>query len=320
MKKISLVCLILAASLAAVSCGKEAEETASTTAEATTVETTAEETVTETTVEETVIEGPVELTRENFFEVDPAISDYGMSGNAGDIIGLVDLDYLNQDFDEPYVVDSIEDLASVTYLVNAYPRVDEEGDGEIDYSDAPFIKIDLVADLDLTGYEWVPLGRYIDYYDDSGVYSGIFIGNGHTISGLEILDFDDFSGFFGETYVATVIGLNIEDATVHGVLSGVLCGYNVGTNFIDCHATGTLPDRMYAEGIDEPNSLFQVFSMTSDRYICCSVSATEFTGTLYEDEFTINQYEPGSSNVIYEFYDPEFDDVFDYSRDYFFDS
>lgn len=320
MKKISLVCLILAASLAAVSCGKEAEETASTTAEATTVETTAEETVTETTVEETVIEGPVELTRENFFEVDPAISDYGMSGNAGGIIGLVDLDYLNQDFDEPYVVDSIEDLASVTYLVNAYPRVDEEGDGEIDYSDAPFIKIDLVADLDLTGYEWVPLGRYIDYYDDSGVYSGIFIGNGHTISGLEILDFDDFSGFFGETYVATIIGLNIEDATVHGVLSGVLCGYNVGTNFIDCHATGTLPDRMYAEGIDEPNSLFQVFSMTSDRYICCSVSATEFTGTLYEDEFTINQYEPGSSNVIYEFYDPEFDDVFDYSRDYFFDS
>lgn len=320
MKKISLVCLILAASLAAVSCGKEAEETASTTAEATTVETTAEETVTETTVEETVIEGPVELTRENFFEVDPAISDYGMSGNAGDIIGLVDLDYLNQDFDEPYVVDSIEDLASVTYLVNAYPRVDEDGDGEITGYDAPFFKIDLVADLDLSGYEWVPLGRYIDYYDDSGVYSGIFIGNGHTISGLEILDFDDFSGFFGETCLATVIGLNIEDATVHGVLSGVLCGYNTATNFIDCHATGTLPERMYAEGIDEPNSLFQVFSMTSDRYICCSVSATESTGTLYEDEFTINQYEPGSSNVIYEFYDPEFDDVFDYSRDYFFDS
>ena len=177
-----------------------------------------------------------------------------------------------------------------------------------------------MADLDLSGYEWVPMGRYIDYYDDSGVYSGIFLGNGHTISGLEILDFDDFSGFFGETYVATIIGLNIEDATVHGVLSGVLCGYNVGTNFIDCHATGTLPDRMYAEGIDEPNSLFQVFSMTSDRYICCSVSATESTGALYEDEFTINQYEPGSSNVIYEFYDPEFDDVFDYSRDYFFDS
>ena len=60
--------------------------------------------------------------------------------------------------------------------------------------------------------------------------------------------------------------------------------------------------------------------MTSDRYICCSVSATESTGALYEDEFTINQYEPGSANVIYEFYDPEFDDVFDYSRDYFFDS
>ena len=320
MKKFRLVCLILAAALAVASCSKGSEETAETTAEATTTtsETTVETTVEET--EETLPEGPVELTQENFFEVDPSISEYGMSGNCGDIIGLVDLDYLNQSFDEPYVVDSIEDLASVTYLVNAYPRVDEDGDGEITYDDAPFIKIDLVADLDLSGYEWVPLGRYIDYYDDSGVYSGIFIGNGHTISGLEILDFDDFSGFFGETYVATVIGLNIEDATVHGVLSGVLCGYNVGTNFIDCHATGTLPDRMYAEGIDEPNSLFQVFSMTSDRYICCSVSATEYTGTLYEDEFTINQYEPGSSNVIYEFYDPEFDDVFDYSRDYFFDS
>ena len=318
MRKFSLACLLLAAVLAAAACGSEPEETAESTTAATTSETTVETTVEET--EETMPEGPVELTQENFFEIDPSISEYGMSGNCGDIIGLVDLDYLNQSFDDPYVVDSIEDLASVTYLVNAYPRVDEDGDGEISYSDAPFIKIDLVADLDLSGYEWVPMGRYIDYYDDSGVYSGIFLGNGHTISGLEILDFDDFSGFFGETYVATIIGLNIEDATVHGVLSGVLCGYNVGTNFIDCHATGTLPDRMYAEGIDEPNSLFQVFSMTSDRYICCSVSATEFTGTLYEDEFTINQYEPGSSNVIYEFYDPEFDDVFDYSRDYFFDS
>ena len=318
MRKFSLVCLLLAAALATAACGNEPEETAETTTAATTSETTVETTVEET--EETMPEGPVELTQENFFEIDPSISEYGMSGNCGDIIGLVDLDYLNQSFDDPYVVDSIEDLASVTYLVNAYPRVDEDGDGEISYSDAPFIKIDLVADLDLSGYEWVPMGRYIDYYDDSGIYSGIFIGNGHTISGLEILDFDDFSGFFGETYVATIIGLNIEGATVHGVLSGVLCGYNVGTNFIDCHATGTLPDRMYAEGIDEPNSLFQVFSMTSDRYICCSVSATESTGTLYEDEFTINQYEPGSSNVIYEFYDPEFDDVFDYSRDYFFDS
>lgn len=318
MRKFGLACLVLASAVAVASCSSEAEETVETTAATTVTETTVETTVEET--EETRPEGPVELTQENFFEIDPSISEYGMSGNAGDIIGLVDLDYLNQSFDDPYVVDSIEDLASVTYLVNAYPRTDEDGDGEITYSDAPFIKIDLVTDLDLTGYEWVPLGRYIDYYDDSGVFSGIFVGNGHTISGLTVLDFDDFSGFFGETYVATVIGLNIEDATVHGGLSGVLCGYNVGTNFIDCHATGTLPDRMYTEGMDETNSLFQVFSMTSDRYICCSVSATEATGTLYEDEFTINPYEPGSSNVIYEFYDPEFDDVFDYSRDYFFDS
>lgn len=319
MRKFGLACLILASAVAAASCSSEdAETSAETTAATTVTETTVETTVEET--EETLPEGPVELTQENFFEVDPSISDYGMSGNCGDIIGMVDLDYLNQSFDDPYVVDSVEDLASVTYLVNAYPRIDEDNDGEITYSDAPFIKIDLVADLDLSGYEWVPMGRYIDYEDDSGVYSGIFLGNGHTISGLNILNLDGFSGFFGETYVATVIGLNIADATVYGELSGILSGYNVGTNFIDCHCTGMLPDRFYAEGIDEPNSLFQVFSMTSDRYICCSVSAVEASGTLYEDEFTINQYEPGSSNVIYEFYDPEFDDVFDYSRDYFFDS
>ena len=293
----------------------------------TTEETTVTEATTTTTVEQgfriiteesesaataaTEPAGPVELTTDNFFDTDPAISEYGMSDSCGNIIDLVDLDYLEQHFGDVYVVDSIEDLASVTYLVNAYPRIDEDDDGELD---TIFVKIDLTADIDLTGYDWVPLGLYVDYGVYHNAFSGIFAGNGHTISGLNIDIGDDFSGFFGETVTGTVIGLNVESASVTGVFSGIIVGYCSRTNFIDCHGNGTLVDNFESD-----NELFGVTNESITRFINCSYSIVNGGGTLCEEEFTINQYEEGTSNALYDMFDPDRDGVFEYTQDYFFD-
>ena len=314
MKRTGVVSLLLAASLMAVSCGQteETEPSATTSQETYQEQLTIISPETEETAEEAEPTGPVELTVDNFFETDPAISEYGMSGNCGDIIDLVNLDYLNQDLDEVFVVDSIEDLASVTYLVNAYPRIDEDGDGELDI---PFIKIDLVNDIDLTGYNWVPMGTYVDYDTDCMSFTGIFAGNGHTIAGLTINNGDDMAGFFGQIIYSTVIGLNVQDATVGGVFSGIISGYNGATNFIDCHASGALPDNF-----DEGAATFNAHtSMSSNRFIDCSVSVVNASGDLCEETFTVNQYDEGAGNALYEMFDPERDGIYDYTQDYFFE-
>ena len=50
----------------------------------------------------------------------------------------------------------------------------------------------LVANLDISSEEWMPIGSFTE------PYLGIFDGNGYTISGLTILDRnDDFNGLFG---------------------------------------------------------------------------------------------------------------------------
>ena len=315
MKKMGLMCCILASAVLMAACGATEETTVT---EATTT-TTAEQgfhVVSEETdasaAETTEPTGPVELTVDNFFDVDPAISEYGMSGECGDIIDLVNLDYLEQHFEDVYVVDSIEDLASVTYLVNAYPRIDEDDDGDLD---PIFVKIDLTADIDLTGYDWVPLGLYVDYDTDWYAYSGVFAGNGHTITGLNINSDDSHAGFFGETVYCTVIGLYIEDATVTGTFSGVFSGYNGASNYIDCYGSGTLPDNF-----DEGEELFRAnVTMNSNRFIDCSYSVTNGSGTLCENEFTVHQYDEGAGNALYEMFDPERDGVYEYTQDYFFD-
>lgn len=53
-------------------------------------------------------------------------------------------------------------------------------------------KYELTSDIDLSGYEWIPIGT------STAPFSGILNGNGHTISGLIITDStQEYSGLFG---------------------------------------------------------------------------------------------------------------------------
>jgi hypothetical protein len=127
-------------------CGKP-EETASTTvltpAETAATEETEEETeeTSETTEE---ITGPVDLTIDNYFDIAPELSEWGMSDEAADIIPLVDMEYIRSSCEDVFYVEDVSDLASLTYFVNTYPLSRTSDDDHF------FIKVDLKADIDLT--------------------------------------------------------------------------------------------------------------------------------------------------------------------------
>ena len=76
-----------------------------------------------------------------------------------------------------YTVTSAEGLKNIAKLVN---------DGNTD------IDITLTSDIDLSGIDWTPIG--IDYNHQ---YTGIFNGNGKTITGLTVTTSDRYAGLFG---------------------------------------------------------------------------------------------------------------------------
>ncbi len=79
------------------------------------------------------------------------------------------------------------------------------------------IVVSLDADLDLTGVEWTPIAGKTAYEDETGFdvnyFSGIFYGNNHVISGLDLSKaYGDqyMTGFFGALKNARVYDLTVK--------------------------------------------------------------------------------------------------------------
>ncbi len=117
----------------------------------------------------------------------------------------------------------------------------------------------LMADLDLSAYNWVPLGD-----NSSGTsatrFTGTFEGNGHTISNLTIATAGDYKGLFG--YIESTIpeeghvrNLNLINASVTGGNSyvGTLAGLNEG-EILGCNSAGTLSGVTIIGGLVGSNS------------------------------------------------------------------
>lgn len=240
-----------------------------------------------------------DISEENYFAMDPHDSAWARSGEAGDIPDLVDMEYIEQSYNSVFVIDSAEDLASLTYFINTYPR---------DYDDGFFVWVDLVEDIDLSDYEWAPMGT------TEFQFSGLFCGNGHTIRGLTIRNDSESNAFFGSMYASNIVGLNIEEAFITGQSAHLMFSYSSTTDFIDCHAEGELPENPDT-GID----LFPDYSdYGNNGYHYCSYSIINGYGELFEDEFSSNYPRPNEMNDVENHFDPDGDGVFDYSEDYYF--
>ena len=94
---------------------------------------------------------------------------------------------------------------------------------------------ELVADLDLAGMAWAPIGN-----QNSGL-SGIFEGNGHTLANLEINSGNDYIGLFAKIDGGGMV-CNIGLPSVQlegGDHAGALAGLNAGIVYA-VYATGAV--------------------------------------------------------------------------------
>ena len=304
MKKTTLISVILASVVVLGACGDKKEtKTEPTPTPVTSVSVETEESEVEEVVE--VAEYNGELTVDNYFDVNPADTEWGKLEEAKDLIDLVDLDYIKESKDDVFKIDSVEDFASLTYFINTYPAP-RTGDEKI------FVKVDLLCDLDINGANWAPLGTYTD--DHSRAFAGIFAGNGHIIKNIYIDSDNDQIGFFGDIVGSTVCGLRLEEAYVYGKNSGMIAGHVDDTRFFDCHVQGYLSDSSDIEAV----FLFpSAVDPGNNRFICCSMDITNGDGFNYKEEINENLYPENQGNAFIDLYDPDGDGVYEYGADYF---
>jgi hypothetical protein len=100
----------------------------------------------------------------------------------------------------------------------------------------------LMADVDLSGYSsgtgWSPIGT-----SSGSAFTGIFDGNGHTISNLTINDSTtDYKGLFGYTSGAEIKNVTLTNVSVNGKrYVGGLAGYSTAAgNISNCSVSGTV--------------------------------------------------------------------------------
>lgn len=95
---------------------------------------------------------------------------------------------------------------------------------------------DIVLNSDLSGSpdQWRPIGS-----DEESIFTGVFDGKGHTISGLYINDTERklaFAGLFGPVMNGTIKNLGVIDGsiTAGGVASGGIVAFGIGVHIENC--------------------------------------------------------------------------------------
>ena len=148
------------------------------------------------------------------------VSDWERERDTGSIMELADREWAEENFPY-YTVSTVEELASVVYWVNACP------------DDNPYFYINIVEDIDLTGYEWEPMGW--SSVNCTYPFRGTINGNGHTITGMHIeVDYIQ-AGFIGWGTDSVVTDINFTQAYVSssrsaGIVGGEVYTSNVWTN------------------------------------------------------------------------------------------
>ena len=140
------------------------------------------------------------------YEVDPTSfkSDWERERNTGSIMELADKKWALENA-PVFHVSTPEQLASVVYYNNAIANYATE---------APDMFVYLENDLDLAGYDWVPMGW-------SGTqgnrFNGVFDGQGHVIKNLSIQETkESHVAFIGYSTGVTVKNVTFENAFVSG--------------------------------------------------------------------------------------------------------
>lgn len=137
-----------------------------------------------------------------------------------DDVGLIEKFDLYNYVPTEYVVNSdigneIQDGSEANpyriYTINDLKNIKSKNETE------PKTHYRLENDIDLTGYEWTPIGYSDEKYE---AFTGVFDGNGHTIKGLtrtiapQIVGNEAYAGLFAILDGATVCNLKFEDVNM----------------------------------------------------------------------------------------------------------
>ncbi|MBO7449982.1 MAG: hypothetical protein J6U54_06390 [Clostridiales bacterium] len=151
---------------------------------------------------------------ETLLASEPEETYWASMNETGDILDMVDLEYIeNSIFDECgsacFWVSTPEELASAFYYVNAHEVLESDELKTMYY-------IHLLNDIDLEGFDFVPLGWH-PYKTFDGEYvscdfQGIIFGNGYSIKNFTRISDEDYyvNSFFGDSHMMTVIGLTLD--------------------------------------------------------------------------------------------------------------
>ncbi len=114
--------------------------------------------------------------------------------------------------------------------------------------------VSLASDIDLEGYRWAPIGKYIIDEIEYAMFSGVFDGRDHIISNIYVNDEYSNLGLFGYVKGASIRNVNIVGGTIssiytdykdcqslHSSAIGGLIGYGIDSYEINnCHSSATI--------------------------------------------------------------------------------
>lgn len=112
----------------------------------------------------------------------------------------------------------------------------------------------LVADINLAGVPWTPIGFY-NSYNECLYYGGVFDGNGKTITGLSIDAEKQYQALFGYVKDGTIKNLTVNGCVSTSTTSSAyiagLVGYGAPVTVENCvsNVSVTAPNKGYAAGI-----------------------------------------------------------------------
>ena len=148
---------------------------------------------------------------------------------------------------------------------------------EVNAGDSKSDKTYLLAnDIDLSGYpDWTPIGRF-DPPDDMLPFSGVFDGQGYSITGLKISGNEDARGLFGYAYSGAIRNVVIRNPEIEGKDQvGALVGYQAYSNqgIKNCAVIGgKIQGRSHVGGLVG----YMEESPIQNCYSTCEVVAMDF--------------------------------------------
>lgn len=149
----------------------------------------------------------------------------------------------------------------------------------------------LVADIDLENEEWSPIGN------STNSFTGVFDGNGHTISNFKISTQKGYIGLFGynkgtiKNLTITGTDINIPAVSQNSYV-GAIAGYNKGT-IEDVEVSGTLLMNAHSSSY---TSYIGGISGYNEGTIKNSINNTSVTGINYVSGITA--YNVGTLNAV----------------------